>query len=177
MNTNELGHVKVQHSGFTLIELVVVIVIIAILAATVLPRFAELSEEAHRASVQGTAGALGSAVALVKAQWTANGASGEVDDLSGFGDETVDVSSQGWPVSTNGANNPGNINAEICVDLWGALLQSNAPTISASGGDDDDYVASSGTNSCTYEYQRGDTAHTIEYNAEEGEVSTSLNNS
>ncbi|KAA8982556.1 prepilin-type N-terminal cleavage/methylation domain-containing protein [Halospina sp. K52047b] len=173
MNTNELGNVKGQQSGFTLIELVVVIVIIAILAATVLPRFAELSEEAHEASVRGTAGAFGSAVALVKAQWTGVGAPGEVNDgLEGFGADNVNTNAEGWPVSvTDGAS------SSNCVNLWRALLQSNAPTVSASDGDDTDYVASSGTNSCTYEYQRGDTEHTIEYNAEEGEVSTSLNNS
>ncbi|MGM0449308.1 MAG: prepilin-type N-terminal cleavage/methylation domain-containing protein [Pseudomonadota bacterium] len=175
MTTNDLGSVRNQQSGFTLIELVVVIVIIAILAATVLPRFAELSEEAHRASVQGTAGAFGSAVALVKAQWTGNGAPGAVDDLSGFGDETVDVSTEGWPVSTGGANDPASISPSSCVDLWGALLQSNAPTISTNT-DSDDYAASVEGDSCRYTYQRDDSGNYIEYDPSEGEVLTSIDN-
>ena len=165
---------KANSAGFTLIELVVVIVILAILAATVLPRFVELSEEAHRASVRSSGGALGAAVALVKAQWTGIGAPGEVDDLRGFGDETVDVSSEGWPVSTDGANNPGNLSEDRCVDLWEALLQSNAPTVATSEGDVD-YVASLNGGDCRFTYQLDDSGNYIEYDPEEGEVVTEIN--
>ena len=55
---------KQRNKGFTLIELVVVIAILAILAAFALPRFAQLSEQAHRSSIKGTAGALAAGVAL-----------------------------------------------------------------------------------------------------------------
>lgn len=161
--------------GFTLIELVVVITILGILAAVALPRFIELTDQAHRASVEGVSGALATSVALVHAQWMAAGQTVAVTDLIGFGNDDVDVSANGWPTGIAGNTDPTAITAADCIQLWRGMLQANAPVVAAAAGTDVDYVGTRVGSSCRFTYQLNGVGDYVEYNPINGEVTTFIN--
>lgn len=154
---------KSNQQGFTLIELVVVMVILGVLAATALPKFMNVNDQAHTAAVAGTGGAFGSAVAMVKATHVAKGNTGAVSNLVGFGDDTIDTNASGWPIATDGTLN----DAADCVNLWNGIMQ-NPPTI-ASSGTTTNYTATFASNVCTYTYN-GTTGKNIAYTPATGGV-------
>jgi len=90
---------KVQaQGGFTLIELIVVIVILGILAATALPKFANLSGDARLASVNAAKGAMSSASAIVHGKILVNPASASSGNLPLEG--TNVAITNGYPAAT-----------------------------------------------------------------------------
>ena len=60
-----------NEKGFTLIELVIVIVVLGILAAFAVSRYTNMAQSARIAAVNGMAGGLRGAVALVQGQYLA----------------------------------------------------------------------------------------------------------
>lgn len=113
-----------SEKGFTIIELVVVILLLGILTATALPRFMDITSEAHDAVVDGILGGLNTGVALSRATWFAQGRSGAI---TGLGNQTVNVNTLGYPTGVaNGA--PGT--STNCMNVYEQLLQAGGrPTI------------------------------------------------
>lgn len=114
-----------QYSGFTLVELVVAIIILGILAAVGLARFSHIDDEAVKAKVEHLAGALQSAVTGFHGNWRVR--DGGAINVAGWGDETLDANSFGFPAS--GSGDTGVVGRDQdCEDIWRGLLQ-NAPSV------------------------------------------------
>lgn len=163
------------NQGFTIIELVVVIALLGILSAVALPRFINVTEDAHISAVRGTAGAFDTGVRLVHSVWVTKGSPGAVlnfislSDTRAAGD--LSVNEFGWPADTRGVSLTLNSHDD-CVDVWNAVLNDMAPSISTAAGEDFRALNFNG-NSCSYTYQPN-TDYTIIYDSNTGEVELNL---
>jgi MSHA pilin protein MshA len=91
--TSQLNEKRTKHSGFTLIELIMVIVILGILSAFALPKFADLSGSAEDSTIEGSRAAIRSAAAIVHAQFLARGSTDTSLNLEG----TTIAIEEGYP--------------------------------------------------------------------------------
>lgn len=127
-----------KNRGFTLIELVVVMILLAILAVTATSRFVDLSDEANEAVAKSTSGALAEVVEQAHMFWQLSGVSGEIANLPGLLDGSVNFNNAGYPTEAN--DNSGatlgvvwqNVNENLCGRIWNALLD-HSPELDRSG--------------------------------------------
>jgi MSHA pilin protein MshB len=148
--------------GFTLIELIAVVVILGFLAATAIPKFMNATDDAKDSSVEGVAGGIASAVALVKAEWeltgraltTSIGSSSNNAASVVMDNTTIWVNSSGYPVSAGAAPSSLTPTVATCELTFDNVLQNSPSSTSVSTLVNNRYFVSvgsvNGQTSCIY---------------------------
>ncbi len=78
-----------KNAGFTLIELVIVIIVLGILAATAVPKFINLQDDAKESALKGAEAAIHSAANIVYSKAAIDGVEGEKDSEVKDGSVTI----------------------------------------------------------------------------------------
>jgi MSHA pilin protein MshB len=117
-----------RQGGFTIIELIVVILLLGILTATALPRFLDVTDEAHDAVVDAVFGGLNTGVTLFRAGYVAQGEPDANLAITAYGDGTLRTNEDGYPMGTTSDADGVIDEVADCVEVYNALLQTGRPS-------------------------------------------------
>lgn len=164
-------------SGFTLIEVIAVILLLGILGVAALPRFTSISQDAQISTNIGLATALQASINAAHLQWQVIGSPGRLQNLPGFSDGILDMSTTGWPIGIDKGNGNDNIGRQDlgCSSLWNYLLQ-NAPQSSLLETSDYQSFRHTGNRLCSFiQRDQGDTAVITEADRSDAEIGVLYN--